>query len=312
MRALLCVAVGCGGGDGPKDPTGPTGDDDDTLPPSSTLVLDDRSNFAYAATCGLPHADLVDGADFAVDWSGLSVDLYGRPFDPALVRDVVLSARTDTPADIAAGIADETLDDGPVEQGWHFPPDGATAVTASQMLFDSHPFEPADWVTADQTFLLALLGEDLGLLSAATASGGGGASLLALDDSAVVDWTATLGATALSTRPDLEPWTLDWSGLAHDSFGRSVDPLAMEQLFVARLDASTDVAQAMLDLEGQALEWYVKYVAGLDRLDAAELLSLDGDDFEAFTLDGTWVVGFRCSACGSRVPRFAAIVRVVQ
>ena len=51
--------------------------------------------------------------------------------------------------------------------------------------------------------------------------------------SGVLDWQAALSGDWLVTANDMDPWTIDWSALTVDVNGNSIDPLLVEQLFIA-------------------------------------------------------------------------------
>jgi hypothetical protein len=151
------------------------------------------------------------------------------------------------------------------------------------------------------------------MLSAATATGGGSATRVALDGSARLAYTVTPAAHSLSTQVNSGPWTIDWSAMTTSAAGAPLDPLAVQRLWIATIPGADEVTSAwLLDPEGASDLYYSEGVNNVSAFDPTDLLASNATYFEGFDTEQTWFVGLGCGTCPlASVPLYIGELKVV-
>jgi len=312
--ALLALTACGSGGDPPPSATEDTDTTQEvTVPdePRSILEMQDRHNYRLSGAIEVPHASTLPQSDLIFDWSGLTVDIWGRSLDASTVDQIKLYAFNQNADALAAQLSADSLDPGEALEIWYYSPMGRDSALTSDFSHTGNPFDFDYWfqVSLNHTFLVTLLDADLKLLSAATFKPGASERSIAFTD-APLNWTAELGADALITTEELGPvWTFDWVQLTVDAHGEAFDPLLSDQLFVAKLPTS-DVASVALNIPDAADAYFVRYVQGQSSVGTDDLSALDGGEFTGFTAGDTWVAGMSCVGCMGIAPTVLAVVDV--
>lgn len=307
MRWLTLVWIGCGKSDGGPSDTNDTATAPTTppQPPTSDFAFDPSTNFTFAASYTGPHAVVSSQSDFGIDWSGLATDQLGRPMTE--VGLVVMQARTETQAEVLSAVATGGPSTEDALDYWYFEPGGRTLMLASELSQTGNFFDPAGWVVVGTTttFVVQLKDAAFRTLAVGTLAPGGAEDGLTFD-AVSLDADVALSGGFFTTTTALGPWTFDWSGLTTDALGGAVDPIAIDQLFLARYPLSpAELPARVLDPEGQADPFVIKYVSGRSSLASDEITGFTG--FEV----GSWLIGLRCLDCPSPVPAYTVRLEVL-
>ena len=283
------------------------------------LSLTDDNNYEYEAVITVSSATCESGEDIQIDWSALSVDIRGRTVDPAGVDQLALVAFGLSPDDVVTAIAGNTLRQSDVRDYRLY--DNAAGGTSAQMSAFSvlgNPFVPADeFVERDAVWTWAALVQDevagrddiLTLLFLDPVVGGEGTAATIDDDSAILDFDATMGA-ALTAAEGVD-YNLDWSGLSVEASGQPFDPLRADDLFVGHVPQETDaeIEAVFVQILDQADALYRLEVYGETGAALGDATDEDGASFPGFSTGGSWLVGLECTSCTSPAP--VLLTRVV-
>lgn len=308
---LLALVGACGGGNGSAPP-----------PVSGGLEVRDEHNAALAITEEIAQVEVEAGADFCVDWSALTTDRMGRPFDPAAVADALLMALDLPWADVAPTLSANALTQSDAGSLW------LSTIADAAMEACTGSFEiiglPLDATEPgrfeedpDESWLFALGSFTPGTTAAVgvTPSEASTNHTVILDDhssSLTVTSVDLAGRTTLQAPAGDPSLVLDWSQLTTDTQGGPFDPILGDRLVVARFDGIgvDGVEEHLLSLDASADEAYTTVVFNVRDADLSATVRSDGLPFAGFTTEGTWVVAITCSSCWSPAPLLAAAVEV--
>jgi hypothetical protein len=308
LAVTMLVLAGCPGGSGKGD--------------AEALVLEDANNFEFEGTFTIETFDVEPGVDFCADWSGMTTDIRGRPFDPLDVDQVALLQFDLTPPEVLEQIDTNQLrqDDAAYQYLWS-QPGGASSACATEFEIIGNFFDPALLVEeSDKTWVLSLIDLDTGkndiLTTAFVAPTDGSVNhdVVTSDATAVLDYTVDIdGKDPIVATADAGAWTLDWSGVTNDVNGVPFDSLLGDELLIAHYEDYTDVSEVesvFLRLDTEASETWILNVFGELDADLSDAETADGDGFGGFTTDGVWLVAVSCTTCTSPVPQLLAWIDV--
>jgi hypothetical protein len=295
--------------------SGTSGDDFD-----GSFVLSDANNYSYTSHLGIGAQVVERGADFTIDWSGLTTDLLGHPVDPAAdVGEVYLlsfPALSQTEVEDLLATEQLTMSDLLVI-AFKTGVTGQTSLMASDLVIPpAAPFQPETYFTdTDATWLVrATDGATTNrMLSFAVPTEGSESHAITLDDGATtLDFAADLHGLDAFSIGEQDAYTVDWSGLTRHADGNSVELLDLDQLMLARYDglSISELEEQFLDLDLIADALYTADVYGDRTADLSAAVDADGAAFSGFGAGTLWVLALRCTTCANPAPPFLTLVEV--
>lgn len=302
----LLLALACAG-DGPDDSV-PA---DDTAP-AGPVALTDASNYSYTSALDIGSVPIGVGAESAVDWSGLTVDMRGFPVDPSAdVNNVGLVwFRNRTETEIAEALVSGEITQASVGLFATLPTGaGETSLLLSSLDLYGVPFDPEAYMVVEGgSWLLRISthqNEDAMLLFVDPPEGE--STVYVGDDSATLDFRPDLASLAPVRLTDR---TVEWTGLTRDGRGAALDPLALQELWIARYDGY-DVAtlqERFFEIETLPTNTWTANVYGETSVDLGTALDAGGGAFSGVTDDATWLLALRCIVCTSPAPVYLTVV----
>ncbi len=274
----------------------------------SACSLIDPQNYGLDSEISAETWKLPAKTDVSVDWSELTLDMSGQSMVPEDVDRVVLVAFKDlTPAQIADGLAHDTLSQSDAALFMLCQPDGTNRCALSDFSILGSTLDIEEVFLADTgTWLVALTTQgQLGSRSMTFLQ----ASTHADDELAVVE----NGSASLDIDVDLHSlqplWlqegvvpTVEWEALTRDGLGNTMQLSTLDELVVIQSPFTVKEAELrVLELESAAVQSWSLDIEGRD----ADLADLVGDTpFTGVDEVGTWWLGLRCSTCNHPAPRF--------
>ncbi len=285
--------------------------------PCTTCVLSDDNNFALASVLDVGTTALRAEADARLDWSTLTRDIRGGALDARADIDEarLLAFRNLEPAEIAEGLAHDTLNQADVTLYVTCTPTDASCMLSDFGMFGNHLDIQQYFLEGNGTWLLALgrhgePGADaLLFLDADEASAADSASVT--DSTSALSVDVDLGAlTPVVVPPDDRDLLFDWSGLTQTGLG---DPIAfgsIDTLRVARFrESPAELESDVFGLEARAEESWTLPVEGWT---SASLSDLSGDSlFGGIDASSTWLLSLECRLCANPAPRFVTLLTTI-
>ena len=249
--ALLFALTACGSG--PSDATAPTatGDDDDntntgpgTTPPNTgqpfdggTLAITDANNYGFTSTMAVQSMDVQRQYDAAVDWSGLTTDVIGRPLTIDDVDRVFLLRLDLSEQAIFDKLALCDFEQSDTEWLYEWS-DSATSMSFSDLSILGNAFDPAQFTESGDVYLLTLWQTiddfDVLLTSLFLVPTVTGSQVVAVDTNSMTwDFDADLQSAQTVTAQAGATYTLDWSAITAGAGGLPLNPFSGTQAFVA-------------------------------------------------------------------------------
>lgn len=301
MLLLACVAT-----DGPTDSA------DDTAP-VAPIALTDESNYAYTLDIAIRGAPFIPTNEGLIDWSTLDRDLQGFTVDPTadITEITIVWLRDLTSADVEAAIVSGTL----VQSSVGLVARGEPEAGATSLRFDAFDvygtaFDPEQYfLEPGGTWLLRVATTtNASAMLLFLLPGEGAQDVYVGNDSAVLDFTADL-ATLAPITPGAAT-DVSWGSLTTDGRGAPIDPLLLQELWIARYDLPpADLAARFFELESLAAETWSLNVYGEDHAALTDALDADGAAFPGFgDSAGTWLLSLRCVLCATPAPSFLTVV----
>lgn len=304
---MIALVLACAGA--PDDSAVP--DPGDTAP-AGPVALTDASNYAYTAALSIGTSPILAAADATLDWSGLTTDLRGFPMNPA--TDVV-GVDVVWLRDLSEDEAEAALVAGEITQAsvglfatvQPFP--GSTGVDLGELDLYGSPFDPARYMTVEGGSWIARIAtmQNSDAMVRFLDPPSGDATVALDDTSATLDFEADLGTLAPVA---LDGTVVDWSGLTRDSRGAAIDPLDLQELWIARYDAF-DVAtlqERFFQLETLANATYTVNVYGESSVDLTTARDASGAAFSGVDADATWLLALRCLVCTQPAPVYLTVL----
>jgi hypothetical protein len=326
---LLLGVAACKKDEDPTD-TGPidtdtTPEDTDTEPPpppGPDLVITDPNDYTLTNTWTLAEIDVRAAYDVVVNWSALTTDAWGAPFDVVGTEKLILLDLLLDPEEVAARFATDDFGTD-LSAVWEADAVGKQFVPVSDLHSGATPFDPEAFLVENpnRSWVAALANMDgdrydiLAAVILVPTDPGGSTQAAFVDGSSSVTWSATLNGVPLETAEGWDEYTLDWKGLVTDALGRTYDEARIDQLFLASFDESaTELAAEVWNLEALAEEWFTMDILDEDTGRPEIAHDKNGNTFPGFTVGPTtWLVGTQCTAatCFTRFPAWLVDVDVV-
>ena len=288
---------------------------------SSNLVFQDTNNYTFKGELGIQAVEVQAQADSAIDWSAVTTDVRGRPFDGS-VDQVLLVEFRGSQQSILDGLNNNTLVQADVQDSFLIDDPAGTSVMLSELEIIGNQFEIGDFDAvdpSDRNWLATIAntsGTEFDVLMSKFVVPTDASSNTAVDiDDACT--TFDILELDLASAPPLEAKAgkttfLDWSGLTVDVHGNPFNPELADRLLVARFDVAglDEIEDLFLRLDSEAAEIYTISSFGITEADLAEAVDDAGAAFAGFTADGVWLVGLLCSTCLNPAPVALTVVEV--
>lgn len=275
--------------------------------PCSDCQLTDANNYRWSSQLTAASFSLTQGQDATLDWSALTVDMFGLPLDPvADVDQVALLALPGlTPDQVAAGLATDSLTQSDAALFVFCTPVDARCQLSDFELFGNGLQVETYFLAGSGTWLAALMRPEGTIASVAfllPAAGAWDPLVLLDDDSARLDVDLALHGLEPVVVPLGEDFAVDWGGLTVDGLGNPMSTGTIDRLLVGRFDAAPDDLQAL----GGALLHAAEETWSVDVQSTGEgTMALQGDSlFPGVGSASTWLLALECSSCLNPAPRF--------
>ena len=300
---LLALALGCDGKGGEY-----------ALEP-----LADSQNYAFSSTISAD-AQVVGPGELTVDWSGLSPDLLGRTIDPATQIDHIQVVRygSKTVPELLDAINSDSL-----LQSWvggYVTYENANEVTSASISdfdFLGAIIDPDEEIYAGPGYLINAADDDvvgyrgLGFFVVDDTSDNHTVNLST--DSASLTYDVDLQGVERIQVGEAESHYADWTGLTTAGTGSEIKLSELDQLMLAWYEEDLSELEAdFLNLEGLADEMYQQDISGLPGFELFDMVSSDGQAFQGFSADGTWVLALRCTTCINPAPPYLGVLEYVE
>ena len=279
------------------------------------LDLQDVQNYSLQSDIVAENLITPSGVDMPVEWSGLTTDLQGREMDPTTEIDELRIIRFGslTQEEIMEGIATDSLKQADITGFVNYSPEGGeTSCMLTDFAFFNTPVDPAEHVAEGMgTYLFtALTGtydyRMFTFFEPLESVDEGGLSLNSA--SAVLTLTVDLGVSEFIPLEKTHHYIIDWSGLTLDGYGHDLETSNIDQLMLARYTQSMEeLEQDFVYLDGLGEETYQADVEERGEFDLMEATTTDGQAFEGFDGEGTWILALFCSTCVNPAPLFLGI-----
>jgi hypothetical protein len=291
------------------------------------LRPNDANNYQFSNTLDIAETTLKDHTNLVFDWSGVTTDFYGHPFDPVLeAKSVLITLWPRTSSQIEELLHTDSLSAGEYEGLLTTSSGGVdTARALLDFTVAGEPL-PEDQVWAwfdtstpnyaypqDQhTFLFMVSGSDVLGKDARMLH------LFHLDPTATeTTLSVTNESTKLSFEADLDRaaplfvplgtpgLTWKWSDTKTKSLGTPLGAQTVTEVAVAHFtQTKAELAEKFLDLRELATDWYTNQFELMGTSVAlGELQTADGAAFPGIDGSGVWVVAAFCTvSCNSPAP----------
>jgi hypothetical protein len=258
--------------------------------------------------------------EVTVDWSAMTTDLRGRPLDPSTVEQVALLNVKAPPEEVFRMIAENDIGSDDLQDQTLFVNDGLTSANLSEFEITDLRFDLALLEErADRTWLVSLMNvsdgrnDILGTAVFQPKAEVDGHEVVFFDGiSRLTDVQVDIATKApLTTKEGLGSYSLDWSGLAVDTFGHAIVAEQADELFIGHYSGDVASVEAdFLQIDTIADELYRLDVYGTTGALLGEAVDARGGSFGGFTRDGTWLVGIVCTGCATPAPLILGHVQV--
>ncbi len=305
---MILLLLACAGG---PDTAAPG--DDSAAPADGPVSLTDASNYTYTIALDIGETEVAPTDELVVDWNAWSVDLRGFPVDPA--RDVrgidLVWLRDLTPAEVETALVEGAITQSSVGlYATALPDPGATSWPLNRFDLYGTDFRPAEYMTQEGgSWLVRFSTETNAEAMVHFLVPGAGEPIAWIDnDSADLDFVPDLASLApVTPGADLE---VEWTGLTRDGRGGALDPLSIQELWIARYDG-LDVAtlqSRFFELETLAAATWTLNVYGEDGATLTDAVDATGGAFPGLSPDATWILALRCTICAAPAPVYLTVL----
>lgn len=316
MRILLPIAwVGCGGASTSADGNTP---DHTGTPPSFTLpgdlVVTDDANIAFDPEWLFAASNVKANAEIFLSWDTKTQDAWGEPRAADSFDELVLWKLSANRSDAMSALAADDLDT--IAAGtWRVSVSGLTSARLSDLGFDAAAELGEDPATSWLAALVDVDGDRIdvrdGMFLVPMASEIGIRVSFPLTTNHYV-WTMRFGDDELRTDAGHDRYTVDWSALTVDSYGKPFVGSRVDEVFVGRFDdvnEADDLGAELLVLSGVASGWWTTTPSGGSAV-LTEARDSAGGTFPGFETGTSWLVGGRCTTCTGPAPMWLTVVEV--
>ena len=282
----------------------------------------DASNYAFKSTLVLPPVRVASGADLTFDWSGVTMDMRGRPLDPK--QDINMIAVTMwqlTLTELQAKVnADALVQRDLVVVPFSIYTDGSsTSAKLSDFTLLGMVIPPSTLMSYfDIAAYPASTNVYLAIAETGTMLGQGVRMIQAFQlDAASTNTTVKLTSTSTQTTytanlHDLVPLgipagqagiTFDWSAVQTNALGNGFDPSAITEIIVGHYQQSpTELEGRFMELDTIATELYQGTIVSGTSFALSTLTDSAGQRFTGIDDSGTWLVALVCGGCRNPAP----------
>ncbi len=343
----LIVAVGCGddteqpnnpGPDGGTSGSDPAvcGQKDTTnvcatLDPSGMLRISDADNYFFDSTITVTPSVVKGLSDLTIDWSGLTVDLFGRQMNPATdVGLVLVSLWSMNQQQLADEINNDTLQMADNAGAIWLETEGQITQTNLLSLgiqgaapepeeiwpyFDhtSSGYDPTKYTHLIMVQSGTIPGSNARMLGFFTLSGDTENTTVSLTpQSSLLVYEANIrDQNWLAVAPRNPNLIIDWENMVKNSAGNDFVPTKISRVVVAQYTnmSHCEIETNFVFLEERATAWYEKELETVSTSFALNtLVDLNGVPFPGIDATGTWVVGLFCDSCANSAPWFLTVL----
>lgn len=286
-----------------------------------TLEFTDSNNYSYESTISIQSVPAAPGVEPCFDWSQLTTDIRGRPFDGDVDEAYFTLMEQSQEATIIKFEQNTFLNDDAAAPYGDNPSDEERSVCANEFEVAGNRFEVDDFIPGgDWLITLAKArnspagGVDPVMSLFVVPEEGSTTSEFAVRDDSM---TLTIDALDLMSAPRIpvsrRTNKADWSNVMQDVYGNSYSNQDGDDLFLAWFDVSSvaEIEEQFLTLDTAAAELYRRRVATFVTLeDLSSATDAQGRAFPGFRRDGIWVFGIACSQCTNPAPLLLSVLDV--
>ncbi len=294
--------------------------------PTASVVITDPTNYSLSDSFTMQVATLKDNTDLIFDWSGVTVDFFGKPVNPLTDIDTVLIALWNlTPQGIEDALKVDNLPLASNKGVITTFPDG-TYANINLLSFNElgNPL-PTDelWSrfnTADPNFMypqdqytflaMAQTGTDIGknprMISLFHVDPSASQTTLNFtNDSTKLSYSVDLlKAHPMEVPASVPALTVDWSQMSTNSLGNVYTYSEITLAAVAHYKTETlpQLQQDFLNLESIADGWWSGPVVAGASVDLSGLTDAGGAAFPGIDSTGVWMAALFCGNCNNPAP----------
>lgn len=291
------------------------------------IVITDETNYSFSNTLNIARTTLKDGVDLTFDWSGLTEDFFGKPFDPLADVDVgLISLWGMTPSELEGNIRDDNLPLSVNKGAITTYPAGQYA-TQNLLSFDllGEPFSEEElWAffdTSDPGFQYPQDTHTFMFMVSTGQTLGKGARMLHFfnldptsentelvltNDSTVLEYSVDLeSAMPVLVPANTAELNFDWGEMTTNALGNDYPAAQINEAVVAHYDSLTlaELEEQFLFLEELADGWWGGEIKAGDNVNLSELSDASGAAFPGVDESGVWMVALFCTAnCSNPAP----------
>jgi len=301
--ALLLACTGAPGDSGTGD-----GGTDTAADAGGPVALTDASNYRYTIDLQIGEAPIAISDVATIDWSGFTEDLQGFEVDPGndITTVSLVWFRDLTPEEVEEAVISGGITQSSVGlYATRMPEPGRTGIALAQLDLYGTPFKAEEYMIVEGGAWLVRLAtarnpEAMAFFVTPTADGPGVVSIG--NDSSVLAFDPDLAALSpVKLNADM---TVDWTALTRDGRGAALDPLTLQELWIARYDGYDRAAleERFFELELLPTDTWRASAYGEDGLALGDAVNEAGEAFTGATPDATWLMALRCLLCASPAP----------
>jgi hypothetical protein len=310
--SVVCITFGFGTGfcaceGSPSD--NDTGSD--TNP--EVIYLADANNYFYESTLHIPRVETAASADIEICWDGLTRDFQCHDTDPATDIDnvTIVRIRNMTEEEIETALGEGDLPQSNVDGYLDFNTDGSTTcVNLADFSFQGSA------VKIEEEYVVSDIRKYLLVLTTGTTPGVGARMMTFMTPTSdspnlsvtvgegcdLLDFSADLSSLTQVKVPSSAPVVFDWSNVAPPGITRVMLGF-YEGMSTADLEAK--VLDLML-ISTKKWEFPIESGASVALND---LLDENGNAFEGFEGDGSWVFALLCEQCQNPAPPYLTLLK---
>jgi hypothetical protein len=256
--------------------------------------------------------------EITFDWSGLTKDIYGHPWDPTKIVQVALVPWKADIATVQAGInVDDPLLESLTDLPGVFNPQASGSPVTSAKITDftdvgGAPIKPDDlnrYLDPANGFTITLIlqedtqiGVDARMIQAFKPTAGATATAVTITDT-----STTLSATAVFGAPVLVPagvggLSFNYGGLTTRSFGGEFTS-KLFQIIIGKYPLGTDLEKGILDIDYAFENFWRGPAPGVGTtLDLSTLKDGTGASFAGVDANSQYLLGIVCPSCTNPSP----------
>ncbi len=319
--ALALVGTACSG-DGkrviPITDTGTSTTTDFVLPPE--LYVDDTNIYAYDPEWSFASIRVRSEFELNIRWPDLTTDGWDEPHAADGYGKLLLYELSEGKSEVEIQLAIDDLQPA-ILNTWELDVAGHTEAQLSELTQGGTAFDPFTALTqaSTSTWLMVLADQTDGRLDLRSGliiepDDGQTGTLVTLPvGGGRYSWEAKIdGQDEIDTSPGHPVYTLDWSGVTTDAYGKPFDPTLGDTVFVAQFDTvdeGDDLSGEVLDLEAKAIGWWTVDPGGATSVTLEQAVDSGGAPFPGFEEDVVWLVGQSCTACMGPAPLWITSIR---